>query len=817
MADFSEDFDSTKRYRGLGYQDGQFVVADEFNRVQDIQNWDSENKALYMAGYQLKVDHNTNTPILKVRANNDLGDGQVITVQAIDATHVKWRKNSGSWSSSIAVTADDETWNTVGTSGLDIIFNSSMAASDESEVWVAQAMRLLGGELEHTGGTTYKLNAGKWLILGRHVVLSDDSAVCNDGDYVYIKVEEDAVDKSTDATLGIFLGDGNYADKSPYALQRTYALQSSASFPNSTDDPYVQYVLVGKVTSASGGIFDQMWASAIDVQQIMRLYADTEAPITPTGLSLTSGAESDLITLTTSHAISTPIPLGYLTVECSANPEPDVDYYEFKVVRLDAVGNPTSDSQTIPVHPNTDAGGVSIPTGISHTVHNLTMGVEYRVWVRAVDYAGNVSDWSSSVDETIGGDCQIPVGDSGPSFTLIDTSGYVGFTLEVSSLPSNANGYSVWVGEGSIPTPSSNEGLIGHFPANQAQVKIPWPEGGHPYVVLQAYDASGQYHLDAGGSVVSTNDNVELAESAELAVGGHDVNPSSHGGLIGDLNEVVARYGSMAKFSALIESQGFAIENTYIVAEDGGYYASIAGALSSIDNDSPDQALILVAPGEYDSGTTITIPDFGIPVEIVGLGGDTCIIAGDWNLSDVDMRVPPRSGPTLRHAGLTLRNLTLTGFFSGTKSSSDFGAVLFDSCVVTDAPSSRSLVAFDAGASGKWYFYAMNTVFNMYSSSGQYEIALDNEVHIHFEDCVIRNQEDDTLVYFTSPSGRRVVKNCAFMVDSASSAKTLDSDTASTTVYMVASSYNIAMGTNIDLEEGDTSTNTLFSGDYLIE
>jgi hypothetical protein len=679
MADFSEDFDSTKRYRGLGYQDGQFVVADEFNRVQDIQNWDSENKALYMAGYQLKVDHNTNTPILKVRANNDLGDGQVITVQAIDATHVKWRKNSGSWSSSIAVTADDETWNTVGTSGLDIIFNSSMAASDESEVWVAQAMRLLGGELEHTGGTTYKLNAGKWLILGRHVVLSDDSAVCNDGDYIYIKVEEDAVDKSTDATLGIFLGDGNYADKSPYALQRTYALQSSASFPNSTDDPYVQYVLVGKVTSASGGIFDQMWASAIDVQQIMRLYADTEAPITPTGLSLTSGAESDLITLTTSHAISTPIPLGYLTVECSANPEPDVDYYEFKVVRLDAVGNPTSDSQTIPVHPNTDAGGVSIPTGISHTVHNLTMGVEYRVWVRAVDYAGNVSDWSSSVDETIGGDCQIPVGDSGPSFTLIDTSGYVGFTLEVSSLPSNANGYSVWVGEGSIPTPSSNEGLIGHFPANQAQVKIPWPEGGHPYVVLQAYDASGQYHLDAGGSVVSTNDNVELAESAELAVGGHDVNPSSHGGLIGDLNEVVARYGSMAKFSALIESQGFAIENTYVVAEDGGYYNTVSSALNAIVSDSPDEALVWIMPGSYYEGRTIEIPDMGTTrVVLKGQGRSITSLNDAFDVTNLPTVGTPISAPVTDSAvGLSFVDLKLNDRIYGTDGK---GIIRFSRC-----------------------------------------------------------------------------------------------------------------------------------------
>ena len=43
------------------------------------------------------------------------------------------------------------------------------ATSDSSEVWVARGMRLLGGELEHTAGTTFKLNEGKWLCEGRYV------------------------------------------------------------------------------------------------------------------------------------------------------------------------------------------------------------------------------------------------------------------------------------------------------------------------------------------------------------------------------------------------------------------------------------------------------------------------------------------------------------------------------------------------------------------------------------------------------------------------------------------------------------------------
>jgi hypothetical protein len=150
-------FDSTKRYSNLDFQKSQFVAPTDWDHMQDILDFDSEGKAVFNTGVGLKINAITNSPLLKIRANNDISDGCILTFEMTGINNVKWKTNGGAWSGAIAVVTDGVTWNeSVGTSGLDIIFTDTAVALDSSEVWVGRGIRLLGGKLEHSAGVTYK-------------------------------------------------------------------------------------------------------------------------------------------------------------------------------------------------------------------------------------------------------------------------------------------------------------------------------------------------------------------------------------------------------------------------------------------------------------------------------------------------------------------------------------------------------------------------------------------------------------------------------------------------------------------------------------
>jgi hypothetical protein len=663
MVDISDYFDATKKYKEIEIQPGALVVADDISLIQDIVNYDRREMAKYFQGFQLKRTHMVNAPVLKVRANNLLTEGQVITIEMIDATHAKWKHNSGAYSGSIVVVCNGVTWNTLGTSGLDVIFSSTVATADISEVWVAQGMRLLGGDIDSPLANTYRLLAGKWNVLGEFEDFVSAKTVggTSDGDYLYLKVETAQVTYLADVELGTRLADGAYDPKSPIADNRVYTLLAGATFPENTTSPLVQYFIVGKVKIAAAGTFTYMWEEPYDIQKLVRIYGDTTAPTVPTGLALTTGSEAPYVATAIERAGSM-IPLnGYLTMACTQNNEPDVDYYEFKVARLATPGGAITTQQFSQiVKLNMDAGGVGIPIGVSFTLRNQTFGVPYGVFVRAVDYAGNCSAWSARVDAVIGGTTG-GIGGAvlGPTFTLVDTAGFVGVDVVVTALPANCEGYGIWVQEGSYPTASPGT-EYNTYGKSVGTVSIPWKESGHPYIRIRGFDAQGIYQT------LSSQTTISLAASAQLASESHNAAITSHGGVLSGLIDVASRFGTTEKFFAMIEAQGFAIDAVYVVSAQGGFYQTIQGALNAILDDAPEVALVLVCPDYTDSGGTITFPDlystYAFTKVIIQGFGCQVSISDDIDISTLASMPSPLSAPLVSDtAQLVLKDLRILG------------------------------------------------------------------------------------------------------------------------------------------------------------
>jgi hypothetical protein len=816
MPTVSDYFDATKQYKEIEIQPGALVVADDISLIQDINNYDRRETAKFLQGFQLKIQALTNAPVLKVKANNDLTEGQVITIEMIDATHAKWKKNSGAWSASIAVTSDDVTWNTLGTSGLDVVFSSTAVASDESEIWVAQGMRLLGGAITAPVANSFTLGVGKWSILGEFedFTVAKTVAGTSDDDYLYLKVETNEVAYTTDSELGTRLADGEYDPNSIIAHDREYTLMAGSTFPDNTTSPYVEYVIVGKVINAAAGTFAYMWDEPNDIQKIMRIYGDTMAPSTPTGLTLTTGSELGYVTGTIDRAYSQ-VPInGYLKASCDINSETDVDYYEFKFVRLAAPGGAiTTDSFTQIVRLNNDAGGMSVPTGVNFTLRNQTFGVPYGVFVRAVDYAGNASSWSARVDEVIGGSTSgISAVAVGPTFTLTDTAGFVGVDVNITALPANCEGFGIWVQEGSYPTTSPGTEW-GIYNADVGTVSIPWKESGKPYIRIRGFDENGIYQA------LSSEGNVSLAASAQLAVTTHDDSLLSHGGLLTGIADIESRYGRFEKWAAVVESQGFAIQDTYLVSSEGGFYSTVQGALNAIAEDEPSQALVLVSPNAEPS-TPIVIPDltnsYGATVQIIiqGLGGQASL-GGDLDVSNLSTRPTPLSSPvTEKAAQLVLKDLVISGRIYGTKTAVPIGSISFDNCLVVSSEPDP-LIDLDARAGGGWYVFAKNSSFINFGTA--YVMEFQGFMEVFVENCNIclYNNVEGTAVYFGEMSSANIRRfdGCKIDVNGSTTGLAFDAS-AAIDLFLMRSDYRRANGANVTLA-GSSGSNQVWTTDFI--
>jgi len=118
---------------------------------------------------------------------------------------------------------------------------------------------------------------------------------------------------------------------------------------------------------------------------------DTEAPETPSGLSLSTGI-GELTQAT----------LSWLKASWDANTEDDFSHYELKYKRT----------------AYSDFGYVTT-TNTSFLWTGLEQNVEYEVYIRAVDIFGNRSEWSSQQTQTTATDEEIPAQVTGATATAI--------------------------------------------------------------------------------------------------------------------------------------------------------------------------------------------------------------------------------------------------------------------------------------------------------------------------------------------------------------------------------------------------------------
>ncbi len=809
----SNPFDVTKKYDNIELQDGQFVVAGDFNHVQSIVTSQQEETGKFLAGYALSINHMVNSPVFKVRANNSLTEGQVITIEFTAATTVRWRKNSDAWSAGIAVVKDNVTWNTIGTSGLDIVFVSTATTGDISEIWVAQGMRLLGGEMADTGvGSQLKLNSGSWMILGKYVSLGDlVVSTVSDEDYLYIRVTESRVTHVSDPEIGHRLADGNYASVSPIAIQKVYELMSSAAFPNNTTTPYAEYIIVGKASVATGVVTPTyMWPNPYDLQKIIREKGDTDAPSVPTGLALTTGAEESLV-LSTSGVMLSPMPNGWITASCNSTNEPDTMMYEFKFCTINAMGV-VLNSFTVPVYPNTDiGGGGGVPIGISHTLHNQRVGVKYRVYVRAYDFSGNVSAWSTQVDETVGGTCDIAAGAAGPVFTMTDgntTVGYPGFIITITSLPVGGAGWGIWAAEGAYPNIASNEGFLGYHLSSVTSIRVPWDEKGYPHVRLKAFDAAGLLQT------LYSESSLELAQSTQISVNNHNTNAGAHGGVISDVAMCQEPYGTLYKWIRILENQKFAIANTYWVSTKGTQYTTIQAALDQIAVDLPDYARIYVI--ESADTSTIIIPDlhisstYGTRLEIIGLGN--AIISYDIDVSNA-FTLPSPIGHygSERYYSLLIRNLGLGSRIYGTMPVGEAGGLLLDNM---DMMKSTADGLVDLDGAGAWLVKIINSL--IVNEGVGPAINLYGNIHARIEDNTLITTTGGPGIYFdTAGALRRMVKNNSIQT-TAGAAGAIHADAGGPyTVVCFNNAWNVAPSAEITVEDGSVTTNTLMPAAFV--
>ena len=808
----SETFDDTKKYKELEIAPGQFVASEDFNHIQDLQNWDRRRLSEYQTGFTLTINHMTNVPVLKVKSNFDLTEGQILEFEMVDATHVRWRKNGGAWSAGIVVVCDNSTWNVIGTSGCDIVFSDTVAALDSSEVWVARAMRLVGGALSSPLANSFTLEEGHWQILGEYEEFADVTVAgtAND-DYVYLKVERINVTHLTDPEIGHRLADSNYANVSPEAVNRVYTLMATAAFPANVVSPYTQYIMVGKVINAAAGTITPMWYNPMDFQRFIRVHADEQPPIAPTGLTLTTGAESSLApVVATRTQVNSPSTFGWLKMTCTANAEADIAYYEFKITRLNAAHAVTSDTFTQLVYDNQDAGGVAIPLGINYTMHNQFVGIEFRLQVRAVDLSGNVGAWSVQQDEYIGGTCTIAGGAAGPSFTLEDTPNFVGLEITISAVPANTNGFSVYVGEGSYADPALVDPWAS-FASNVSSVKVPWKESGYPHVRLMAYDAAGLYHNNAGVPVY-TSDNVQLASSAQLSSETHNDSVESHSGTIADILQCQTPYGSTYRWLNRLSNSAWTPGNVYILAETGSDYTTLDACLSAIAIDAPARATIFIMPGSYGTGAVYALPNLpNIKISVVGLDNLTCLISDELDFTNTNT-----SGGWYQ-TNWSFRNLKFVFDITGDQTGTNIKPIDFYDCRFDLTAIGTRIFDLDSTGAGSWYLRFYNCFF---FGDAINLISFTDDVDFIFSDCIFVNlNAASACVKIDTPtSSVRLFKNCSFQLPAGSTGEAIDAAGVGTPydVWAHACAWNIApAGARVTVQTGTVVTNTTIAAQFI--
>jgi hypothetical protein len=286
---------------------------------------------------------------------------------------------------------------------------------------------------------------------------------------------------------------------------------------------------------------------------------------------------------------------------------------------------------------------------------------------------------------------------------------------------------------------------------------------------------------------------------------------------------ITERYGSLYKAWALIESQGFAIEDVFIVATGGGYYSSVLAVLKEIESLRPEKALILVAPGGYDASTTITFPDLttgsglDTQVTIQGCGKTVSSIQADWDLSALYGATSPISEPrSQRLAGLVFKDIELWNCRVYGTLTQIAGMVVFDNCMLTKS-TAQGVIDLD-GAANNYFVILLNTEVLNYG--GGTCCVFDNGVDYYISNSILQaNNAAGYGIYMTTPSGTsRIVRNTTIQVTSATTGKAIDSSAAISVVTAgnVYAGAAALIGVNVTETIGSVALNTTINANILM-
>lgn len=487
-------YDRDKNYTELVLDDSQEGWAKDFNHLNSIVKDQQELLDMLGGGTALILrdafggvytyDPSNLLDIVDIRTNSDFEKSGIYYFNILSATTFRWKYNAGSWSGAVTVVADGETWNkNPGSCGFDIVFRSVMSSSSCSVI-ASKAVRGPGGEIYYNGVlNTVSMQAGHWSVNGRWIEIAANSVgALATGDIIYASVALSTEDRSTDSTLGHYLGDGRYHPYSPTATKWTLTVSKSAEAALPDDSASTRIIPLAQVKNIAGVIsVDGYFSAPLSLHSLAREASEGwigGEPSIPTGLTWVSG----------SHAVSGAIrgfpSNAYLLATCSPNADGKTKEYEFKFC-FDLGSSPERENHYIKVR---HVDGVKPST----VLDTLQSGQSVSVTVRAIGFDGKASPWAIAATATTGGTCGVT---SSPTYTLEKaTDGFFIRDLSDADTPAELGGFVVRVKEGATPGVNDiyfnqyiyNEGLLGQL----IDLYIPW-DGTNPYVTVEPFDKEG--------------------------------------------------------------------------------------------------------------------------------------------------------------------------------------------------------------------------------------------------------------------------------------------------------------------------------------
>jgi len=253
-------FDESKNYRQVIVVPGTYLTDFDYNEIQEILAF-FLRKSISEMGFMTRLAFGDG--ILKTRDNrsNRPGDG-FYDFEFIASGRVKWRKNEGSWNDNggtgYSVIVDGSTWNEdVGSSGIDLVFQSTADMGTSGRAVVSDARRFFGFEVKYEGQlyeVTVKPGAmhvhGYRVPNDSNIVLVIPQSPATH--YVYVDIWLSTIEYTQDYDFGHWnTGKGSYDEPSPDRLKLNWQAKQVSAMPSVPSGHF--HVPLAKVTDMGGG------------------------------------------------------------------------------------------------------------------------------------------------------------------------------------------------------------------------------------------------------------------------------------------------------------------------------------------------------------------------------------------------------------------------------------------------------------------------------------------------------------------------------------------------------------------------------------